>query len=297
MRTRQVRFGAREADRQPAGRIDAAEQDVGDRFAAAISGIPGREDRARPAAPTASAPSRRSGARRRSADSRRATLRIRSSCPAGSDRFGRSLSFGPRLPREHDRDVGRGGEPRRSLDVFAGGELDLRGWRQRRDRIQRRRAMPKRAHELDQLRRSAGRRVVDRDAADRIDAGRAAAGEHADVGAAADHRDAFSAASARSGSSPSRFCSRTIPLSATRCATAARPPRRPARGPRRDRARRPQQGCAGCDAPCRRCAPRRPRRPRPPPSARPRNSAPRRTPGRGPRSRPVPCCGSRPSRT
>ena len=45
VRARQVRLGARETDRQPAGRADAAEQDVGDRFRAAIAGIPGREDR------------------------------------------------------------------------------------------------------------------------------------------------------------------------------------------------------------------------------------------------------------
>ena len=51
--------------------------------------------------------------------------------------------------------------------------------------------MPACAREHGELSRRSGRRIVQRDAADRIDARRAAAGQHANVGASADHRDLF----------------------------------------------------------------------------------------------------------
>ena len=226
-----------------------------------------------------------------------AIFRIRSSWPAGSDKVRRSCPSVARLPREHDRHVSRGGEARRRFGVLSGCELHLRRRGHRRDRLQRRRVMPDRAGNMDQLVRGTGRRVVHRDAADRLDADEPPPASTPTSARRPITAIFFEAISPKRQQSVAVLKQDDAAFRDSLGDGEAR--RRIDRLHGLGRVKRAHRGKAAQDATrhvvdarfgdlafldCR-------------PSTHPRSSAPRRTPGRGPRSRPARCCGSRPSRT
>ena len=195
-------------------------------------------------------------------------------------------SAGPFLPRVacHANTIATSAEAarrRRRIHVFARGELDLRRWRHRRDRLQRRRVMPTACSRTWQapsgVPGGVSSSVTPPIASTRDDP----PPDSTPMSARRPITAIFFRSSARSGSRPSRFSKQDD--AAFRDSLGDGEARRRvdlAARSRRGRARRPRQDCAGCDAPCRRCAFRKPRLFRPPTSMRPRSSVPPRTPGR-----------------